>query len=242
MKMKVMFYFVWFSATLVCISATPAVAQQLITNGGFESGFTGWTRTDQIGSEGTWAQQSGTSSPVNAFAVPAPPGGATAAMTDAQGPGSHILYQDFTVPPTLGMATLQFDLYINNHAIDFFSPTSLDFSTPALNQQVRVDILTTSADPFSVSPADILMNIYRTQSGNPLVAGYTTIVSDLTAFFSAHPGETLRLRFAEVDNVNFLNAGIDNVSITVPEPASLSLVLGSLGLVGLLFVRHQRRQ
>src|SRR3712207_5933171 len=102
------------AAALVSAALTPAQAQDLITNGGFESAFNGWTRADQIGSEGTWLQQTGTSSPVNGFAVAAPPGGSNAAMTDAQGPGSHVLYRDFVVPMTLSVATLRFDLYINN--------------------------------------------------------------------------------------------------------------------------------
>ena len=221
--------------------AGQAPAQELITNGGFEAGFTGWTRVDQLGSDGTWSLQSGTVSPVNGFAVPAPTGGLNAAMTDSQGPGTHVLYQDFAVPPSVSSATLTFDLYINNHAVDFFSPASLDFSTAALNQQFRVDILTTSSDPFSLAPTDVLLNVFQTQPGNALVSGYTTIASDLTSLLSAHAGETLRLRFAEADNVSFLNVGIDNVSIAVPEPSTLTIFLGGATVLGLSFVRRKRQ-
>jgi hypothetical protein len=229
--------------SLAILLAADATAQELITNGGFESAFTGWTRVDQLGSEGTWAQQMGTASPVNGFTVPAPPDPTHAAMTDAQGPGSHVLYQDFTVPSTPSPFTAQFDLYINNQAINFFSPATLDFSTPTLNQQFRVDILSTSADPFSVAPADVLLNLYQTQPGNSLVSGYTVVTTDLTALFAAHPGETLRLRFAEVDNVNFFDVGIDGISINVPEPASVSLVIGGgTGLLIIAVVRRRRRQ
>src|SRR4029077_289807 len=100
-------------AVLACALVAHVQAQDLLTNGDFEPGFGGWTRADQVGSESTWLLQSGTLSPVNAFIVPAPPGPTHAAMTDAQGPGSHVLYQDFTVPLTLSVATLRFDLYIN---------------------------------------------------------------------------------------------------------------------------------
>ncbi len=161
-------------------------------------------------------------------------------MTDAQGPGSHVLYQDFTVPLTLNVATLRFDLYINNHANAFFSPASLDFSLPALNQQLRVDIVTTSADPFSVGVADVLMNLYQTMPGDPLVSGYTTVTADLTALLSTHLGETLRLRFAEVDNVNFMNAGVDRVSLIVPEPAVSIIALTGLALLGVVHARRRR--
>ena len=231
----------WLAIALACALAGQAHGQQLIVNGGFETGFTAWTRANQTGSEGMWWQQSGTASPVNGFGVPAPPGGANAAMTDAAGPGSHVLYQDFTVPFTLGVFTLSFDLYIQNRAMDFFSPATLDFATPALNQQFRVDILTTTADPFSVSVGDVLMNVYQTRPGDPLVSGYARITVDLTSLLSSQAGQTLRLRFAEVDNVNFFIVGVDNVSLFVPEPGTISLVVAGIGLLGAAAIRKRRR-
>src|SRR5262252_2097616 len=79
------------TVSIVCIFASGvANATPLILNGGFESGLTSWTRVDQLGSEGTFFPQSGTVSPVNGDLVPAPPGGAFAAMSDAFGPGSHV--------------------------------------------------------------------------------------------------------------------------------------------------------
>ena len=62
-------------------AAAQTASAQVLTNGGFEAGFSGWTRADQLGSNGTFALQSGTLSPVNGIVVPAPPGGATAAST-----------------------------------------------------------------------------------------------------------------------------------------------------------------
>jgi hypothetical protein len=231
-----------FWAALAWASANQAHAQNLITNGGFDaSGFNGWTRIDQTGSDGSWHQQTGAVSPVNGFAVPAPPAGSGAAMTDGQGPGSHVLYQDFVVPLTLSVAQLRFDLYINNHANAFFSPNTLDFATPALNQQFRVDILTASSGPFSVTVGDVLFNVYQTQPGNPLVSGYVTITADLATLLAAHAGETLRLRFAAADNVQVLNVGVDNVSLVVPEPASVRTLVGGLGLLAALLVRRNRR-
>src|SRR4051812_43499905 len=38
----------WAALLSACLTIT-AEAQQLITNGSFESGFTGWTRADQVG-------------------------------------------------------------------------------------------------------------------------------------------------------------------------------------------------
>lgn len=225
---------IWLSAALLCALSSQAGAG-LITNGGFESGFSSWTRFDQLGSDGTFALQTGTVSPVNGDAVPSPPGGTTAAMTDAQGPGSHVLYQDFTASAPLPAWVLQFEIFIGNQAGTFFSPNTLDFSTPTLNQQARVDILLGSTGAFSLAPADVLMNVFQTNPGDPAVsAGYLHRSVDVTALVNSHLGTPLRLRFAETDNVFTFQLGVDNVDIAasaVPEPSSWMLALGGLFLV-----------
>jgi hypothetical protein len=216
----------------------PGRAAELISNGGFESGFTGWTRADQLGSDGTFQLQAGTASPVNGDPVPAPPGGLTAAMSDAQGPGSHVLYQDFVLPSSASAATLKFDLFVGNRADRFVSPDTLDFAAidngnAVLNQQARVDLLQSGADPFSLGAGDLLLNAFQTNPGDPLVSGYNHVSFDITAFANAHPSETLRLRFAEVDNVSIFQLGVDNVSITA-EPATAPVPDSGLGAVTLL--------
>ena len=224
--------------TVLSFTAT-ANAIPLILNGGFESGFTSWVRVDQVGSEGTFALQTGTLSPVSGDPVPAPPGGLTAAMTDAAGPGSHVLYQDFLVPNE--GAVLTFSLFIGNRADRFVTPATLDFSTPALNQRARVDILRGGTDPFSVAAGDIVLVLYQTQVGNPLVSGYNNFNFDLTALFGANVGQTLRLRFAETDNLAPFQFGVDNVSLettsAVPEPHSIPLL--ATGLLALLAIRRR---
>jgi hypothetical protein len=227
----------FFGVLLAASGSSIASAQDLISNGGFETGFAGWTRADQLGSDGTYALQTGTLSPVNGFAVAGPREGLRSAMTDSTGPGSHALYQDFVVPAFVPGATLKFSIFVNNGATAFSTPNSLDFSTPALNQQARVDILRANADPFSLAPADVLLNAFQTALNSPLVTGYNDFTIDVGALLAANAGQTLRLRFAEVDNVNFFNFGVDAVSLTIiPAPATLGL----LG-IGVLAAGRRRR-
>jgi hypothetical protein len=224
---------------------TTADAVELITNGGFEAGLAGWTVVDQAGGSGTWFLQSGTISPTSGFPVPPPPDPTRAAMTDQGGPGSHVLFQNFLVPVGVSSATLSFDRFIGNRAGIFFTPSSLD-STVNPNQQARVDILTgTPSSEFSVAAADVLANVFQTQTGDASVSGYTLQTTDLTALLQAHQGQTLQLRFAEVDNQFFFQFGVDAVSLSVasaavPEPASLAL-LGS-GLLALAAICRRARR
>jgi len=231
----------WIAVVIVCVATGNAQAANVVNNGGFESGLSGWTRADQLGSDGTFAIQTGTASPVNGDTVPAPPEGLRAAMSDAQGPGSHVLYQDIVIPAVVPSATLSFDVFVGNRANAFFTPSTLDFSTPALNQQARVDILAGGTDPFTVAG---LQNAFQTMVGDPLVSGYTHHTLDVTSLLNAHLSQTLRLRFAEVDNVFTFQLGVDNVALdvgasqTVPEPASWVLMVTA----GLALAWRQRRR
>lgn len=227
---------------LVLALSTPTNAT-LIVNGGFESGFVGWTRVDQVGSDGSFLLESGTASPVNGDPVPAPPEGTLAAMSDAEGPGSHVLYQDFVVTAAADPGTaLAFALFVGNRAGTFHTPDTLDFATPALNQQARVDILRAGTDPFTLASSDLLLTLYRTLPGDPAVSGYTQISADVTALLNAHIGESLRLRFAEVDNVFTFQLGVDAVRLAaptvVPEPPAALLLLAAL--LGLALVERAR--
>jgi hypothetical protein len=223
----------------ICALALPVEAGQILNNGGFEAGFAGWTRADALGSDGSFLLQSGILSPVNGDPVPAPPGGVSAAMSDGGAPGSHVLWQDFTISAATFSYLLSFDLFIGNRAGLFAtpSPANLDFGINAPNQQVRVDVMLASAAPFSVAGGDVLLTLYQSNAGNALVSGYSHFSFDITSIVNAHLGTALRIRFAETDNLAELQAGVDNVSLeSVPEPASLLTMAGGclLGLAALL--------
>ena len=222
---------------LLWAAATAVGATELVANGGFElnggantNTFTGWTETDQAAGSGSIFAQTGTSSPPpNVITVPAPPQGTFSAMSSQGGPGSHILYQNITVP-TGASARFSATVYVNNQAGAFATPSTLDYTvTP--NQQARIDIMSTGSAVTDVG-AGVLLNLYQTKVGDPLVSGYTAISADLTPF----AGQTVRLRIAEADNQSFFNFGIDQVSVdaNTPVPTLSEWALIATGLVVLI--------
>jgi len=227
------------------ISALPGGAGKMnvniIANPGFEIGafaaapmdgvivsdyIPGWNVFNQAGSNGSFfiypnpdvAMGFGPGvSPISRFAVPdPPPGGVQAAMTDAGGQGSHILYQDFVVPVN---GVLRFSLFINNQNIDpitmqtkFETPPSLDYQGAGNNQQARVDLMDPLAPIQSVDPADVLLPLFPIPADPLANGGYLERVRDVSDF----TGQNVRLRFAEVDNNDFFQFGVDEVSLVDP--------------------------
>jgi len=231
-------------ASVLGLFAAGKARADLIVNGGFEAGFTGWTHVNQGGSPDDWFIQSGTTSPISGFAVPAPPGPTHAAMTDQGGPGSHALLQTFVVPGAQASVILSFDLFRGNRDGPYSTPNSLDFTTfpPFPNQQARVDILTGGAGAFDLGAA-VVDNVFQTHTGDQMLdASYLHYSFNITSAVGS--GGTFQLRFAEVDNEGFFQDGVDNVSIVntpaVPEPASWVLV--ATIILGLCGVRRLARQ
>jgi hypothetical protein len=183
-------------------------AIELIVNGGFESGSplpSGWTTVEA--GQGRWFQLGGPGTgPLSGMPFPAPAQGSLQMMTDMTGGGRHILYQDVTIPP-LATASLNLVLWYTNYA-NFVSQPHLDYTTFIPNQQFRIDIMNPAAAIDDVG-AGVFLNVFATGPASPSAIGYTPISADLNAF----QGQTIRLRFVEVDNQHYLNVGVDAVSI-----------------------------
>ena len=194
----------------------------VVTNGDFETGdLSGWGLY-HAGNTWGWLPYSGTVSPMSGMTIEAPPQGIYAATSDQLGPSVQILYQDITLSEGL-CYELQFTLYYRNWNNLFFTPDDLTH-TSIPNQQYRVDIMDPAAPVLSVSPGDVLANVFQTQVGDPLTLGPTPITFDLSPF----AGQTVRLRLAEVDNQWFFNASVDDVRIEVVIiPVSVDIKPGS---------------
>ncbi len=205
--------------SMVLAVSVSGATTNLVVNGDFEQNggigtnqFTAWTVQSQTGGKGSWYAQKGSfPQPANLRcsdeSVDDPPNG-FAAMSNQDYIGSQVIYQDIAIPATGGKVTLTYDLFIYSHAGYFAQPT-LDY-TPKPNTQFRADIMDPSA-PAMDTGAGVLANIYLTKPGDEKYSPYKRQTVDLTQF----AGRTIRLRFAEVDNIDCFNVGLDNVSITV---------------------------
>lgn len=205
------------AALLVPTSATAAT----VVNGDFETGtLNGWQVFNvppEPEASGSWFAYSGTASPIaEAPEVPPPPAGNFAAITAQGGAGTHILYQDVALEPYY---THQLSLLVYYHSFAPLatpSPETLNAEIPAPNQQYRIDVMKPTAPIESVNPSDILATVFATKTGDPEELGPTPVSVDLTPF----AGQTVRLRFAEVDNEFYFAAGTDSVSIQSTPPSN----------------------
>jgi hypothetical protein len=221
-----------------------AQASQLITNGGFETGnLAGWTVANLTGSfpGSNFFAISGTTTPQSASTTVGPASGSFYAVSDGAGPGAHALLQSFTVPGPASSVILSFSLFVNSYGGNFVNPIGLDF-TDGANRHARVDILRSTASAFDTG-AGVLRNFYLGTDAGANPHAYTNDTFDITSLVGS--GGTFQLRFAEVDNQNFLNLGVDNVSVNFTAatgvPESSSILLSALGLMVFVLLRLPRR-
>jgi CubicO group peptidase (beta-lactamase class C family) len=176
----------------------------------FESGaITGWQAVGSgsggwfVYSDGHKAPDPAQSDPNAPFAVPDPPQGRFAAVTDMNGPGTRILYRDLRLE---GRLALQATVFYTGTG-PFSSPATLAHDTPEANQQFRIDLVRPSAPIDSVAKGDVLVNVFHTSPGDPARRQPTEVSLDVSAW----AGQGVRLRLATTDNQGPLRVGVDNI-------------------------------
>ncbi|HUR85361.1 MAG TPA: choice-of-anchor D domain-containing protein [Solirubrobacteraceae bacterium] len=208
-------------AAMAALTVAAPASAATVVNGGFETGdLSGWTQN--VSPSGSWLNYTGTTDPQNGFVVEAPPEGDRAAVTAQFGPGTRLLYQDIVLEAAQDHQ-LDLQAFYTNYAGSLISPDTLDTNVP--NQQYRIEVLTPSAAVDSVDPADILATLFRTQPGDANSRPLFPVSADLSAF----AGQTVRLRFAQVDNQSNFSAGVDDVRIASRglSPSASDLSFGS---------------
>jgi hypothetical protein len=199
----------------VPLPATNTQQQKAVVIDDFESGtLAGW-KMERSGAGGWFVYANGKtppnpseSDPNFPFAVPEPPQGKFAAVTDMNNPGRRILYRDVKLD---GRYTLHLTVFYVN-AGPLSSPNTMDYDSADENQQYRIDIVAPSAPVDSLAAENVLTNVFRTSPGD----ADRREPSDVTINVSKWEGQTVRLRLASVDNRGPLRAGVDNIRL---EPA-----------------------
>jgi hypothetical protein len=212
-------------------SSESRVVASLLANAGFETNggagsntFSGWTVVDQAGGSGSWFAVSALTAPLSGLPVPGPGEGVFQALTDQTGPGAHVLYQDIVLPSRTPL-TLSFYLhYVSAASLTTPASGTLDY-TSGMNQQFRVDVMDPAAGVSDVGTG-VLMNVYRTNTGDATTLAPRLVVADLSAF----AGRAVRIRFAETDNSGNFFVGVDAVSLVV---SGLVPAAGTTGLLAL---------
>jgi hypothetical protein len=233
------------SGLVVLAMAAPASAQELITNGNFETGtLAGWTASAVPGSAGAFVVGvPGAATPTSLHPSPAnPSGGGFYAVSDQSDPTVAALSQTFTVPPGGGTVTLSFQMFVNNWnpGPAIIDPGGLILGVAGVppNQHARVDLLTAAASPFDTGAGVIRSFYLGADPNNPFTTlnPYTAYSFDLTPNVGGGAGGTFQIRFAEADNLSFLNQGVDNVSIVfaVAVPTMNTWLFVALGCLVVL--------
>ena len=214
---------------LIGACAMPAMAANLLTNGGFESGsLAGWTQsiapsssgTSGVFANGSNAPNSGQSTTVNAN------GGNFVYLTGQGGPGAYEIRQSFTLA-SAQTVTVKFDHFANNYGGEVFSGNGLDPFANLPVQFALVDLIPGATGAFST--AGQIQSFYSGADGGANPNPWTSYS------FNVNLGAgTYAIRFAQADNQLFFTQGVDNVSVSgaIPEPASWAMLIAGFGLVG----------
>ena len=228
-------------AVLTGLNMNLAATAASITNGGFNTDLTGWTVVEQSGANGSWFSTEGGFSALGNQTIIAPSEGDRYAHSAQTGPTSQVLFQDIVLEADTEHL-LSFDWFAQDWSNNFIDAGTMDF-TGGDNQHLRVDLVATDFNDWfgPDSSTGVLANVLAPVAELSPVNSWNNLSFDLTPW----AGQAVRLTFRQVDNQDFFNAGVDDVSIAstpvvveppvdtpqaVPEPT----ILAGLAMLGLI--------
>ncbi len=186
------------------VFAAVALAGSGFKNGNFETGdFTKWQTVNDTGN-GDWFVSDKKVTPITSSSWFGPPEKEFMAVTDFGFQDSLVLYRPIKIGSK--RARVSFIVEYKNQAEVWCTPDSL--AVAGCNQQMRVDIIANGADPYSMDPGDVLMNLFKTGGSDPFSQGPTKVTKDLSGLSG-----TVVLRVAVVATEFVFNGGIDAVTV-----------------------------
>ncbi|UUR07265.1 PEPxxWA-CTERM sorting domain-containing protein [Sphingomonas glaciei] len=219
------------AALALTITATPAsAATNLLTNGSFESGFTGWTQSLSGMPVGTApvviAYNQASQYPTGAFGEAIGTNTVTSASPDAVGNSLAYFSSDTANPHSLSQLVnlvagtvynIGFDYYVPRNGYDNPFDATLGFTVGG----TAVGTTLSAGSP----------------SGTP-VASWQNFATSFTATSSGPQSVAFNFRGGGVTAADF---GVDRVYVTaaVPEPGTWALMLFGFGAVGVAMRRRR---
>jgi hypothetical protein len=204
----------------IALLAPSGAGAATVVNGDFESGsLSGWDlyRSVEVGDWFAYSGSDGSGDPIakkrgTKFPQP-PPQGDYAATSDQITATTTILSQNISLAAGLNHRLSLLAYYNSEVPIAVPAPDTLSVDDAQLggqaNQQFRIDVIRPGSPIESLSPADVLATVFRTQPGAPTSMQPTWLSGDLSAF----AGQTVRLRFATAAHEELFTAGIDAVAV-----------------------------
>jgi hypothetical protein len=158
----------------IAMGPLAAAAQNLLTNGSFEAGLTGWTSSGGTCSPGSYTAGQ-TTVGAGAWTTPAPTDGTNVYAGDTGSPGTCTFFQAVTLPPDVSQATLSYAAGYNFQ----------DFGAGPAGCSASIAVTTTTNVPIATGYAQV-----AAPADDPL-AVQSPIV------FNTTPGGTVRVLFTE---------------------------------------------
>ncbi len=218
-----------------------ALSSELLVNGGFTDGVTGWDSVSTDVEVAEWfLRDVGDSTPLSVIFPTSTEGNAEGVFAlsdsgyDEYGefvPNQTALFQPFSVPSESTSVLLSLDMFVNDWS-----------GQPNYNagQTARVDIIKADADKFSTSASAIVYNAYLGTDGGPSPNPFARREFELLPFVEL--GQDYLFRVMSISQEHWLNVGVDNISITaVPEPRYSTAGLLIACLAGMLPSRRTGR-
>jgi hypothetical protein len=216
-------------AALLAAAAAPAFADNLVSNGSFENGLTGWTLGGADNGTKKYppvaiTYNSSAGYPTGAFSEPVPVQNALTSSPDAAGVHAAYFVSDFAVAQSLSqILTLEAGIY--EVGFSAYAPRNgFNNRNEATFKGIMAGV--TLADyAVSSGPAQT----WQSFSGVTTLAAGTHTIEFVFSSFGAPAKDVV------IDQVYVL---LLSNSVSVPAPASMSIF--ALGLVGLAFAGRRR--
>jgi hypothetical protein len=207
-------------------SLKSASLTQVVTNGGFESYFTGW----QVSStnSGLWFVDDFDPNPAYhgmPHAEPLAHSGNAGAGSVETGPTHLFISQDVTLPN--GQVELRFWIRWKNFA-ELWIPGNT--GSPVQNIQVNIRDVSTDAIKLTVFDAALMKLPFYSGGGNYTTANYEYRTADI----SAYAGQNVRLEFRNDNDQLWMFMDLDDIEIVqISYPAQLDIMPGNMNEINL---------